>query len=86
MSKIKTMPALSVIKGYQSNNEVFGKRLMNSTGDNSEKSSGSDFLSLAVVIASDTFASVDPSLARFGKVISSSQERGEMSHGSINVI
>ena len=66
---------------------------MNSTGDNSEKTSGSDFLSIAVVIAWDTFASVggedgylDPTLGRFGKVISSSQERGEMSHGSINVI
>lgn len=58
MSKIKAVSAPSVVKGYESDDEVVSKRFVDTIRDDSENPIGHYFLSITIVVSGNAFACV----------------------------
>ena len=93
MPKVKTHSLLAVVKSHERSNKVFGERFMNSIRSYCEDAIANNFLGIGVEVARYTLTCIggensdlNPSFWGFRKVISCSEERGQVGHGSMNII
>ena len=93
MPKVKTHSVLAVVKGHERGNKVFGERFMNSIRSDCKDAIANNFLGVGVEIAGYTLTCIsgknsglNPSFWGFRKVISCSEERGQIGHGCMYII
>ena len=93
MPKVKTHSLLAVVKSHERSNKVFGERFMNSIRSDCEDAIANNFLGVGVEVARYTLtctsgenSDLNPSFWGFRKVISCSEERGQVGHGCMYII
>ena len=93
MPKVKTHSLLAVVKSHERSNKVFGERFMNSIRSYCEDAIANNFLGIGVEVARYTLTCIggensdlNPSFWGFRKVMSCSEEKGQVGHGSMNII
>ena len=93
MPKVKTHSVLAVVKGHERGNKVFGERFMDSIRSDCKDAITNNFLGVGVEIAGYTLTCIsgknsglNPSFWGFRKVISCSEERGQIGYGCMYII
>ena len=93
MPKVKTHSVLAVVKGHERGNKVFGERFMDSIRRDCKDAITNNFLGVGVEIAGYTLTCIsgknsglNPSFWGFRKVVSCSEERGQIGYGCMYII